>query len=50
MADTVLTDLPSTHRKKGEHLITELVRQRDLIHQLKNQISLSKDFEWLHQM
>ena len=49
MADTVLSALPSTQRK-CEHLITELVRQRDLIHQLKNKISLSKDFEWLHQM
>jgi dynein heavy chain 1, cytosolic len=51
LADTVLTDLPSTQRKKCEHLITELVHQRDLIRQLlKNNISSPKDFEWLYQM
>ncbi|CAB4481707.1 unnamed protein product [Rhizophagus irregularis] len=51
LADTVLTDLPSTQRKKCEHLITELVHQRDLIRQLtKNKISSPKDFEWLYQM
>ncbi|RIA96574.1 dynein heavy chain [Glomus cerebriforme] len=51
LADTVLTDLPPTQRKKCEHLITELVHQRDLIRQLlKNKISSPKDFEWLYQM
>ncbi|CAG8571914.1 16880_t:CDS:2 [Funneliformis mosseae] len=39
-----------TQRKKCEHLITELVYQRDLIRQLlKNKIS-SPRFEWLYQM
>ena len=31
LADTVLQDLPPTKRKKCEHLITELVHQRDLL-------------------
>ena len=36
---------------KREHLITELVHQRNLICQpLKNKISLPKDFEWLYQI
>ncbi|CAG8454634.1 4044_t:CDS:10, partial [Ambispora gerdemannii] len=51
LAETVLQDLTSTKRKKCEHLITELVHQRDLIRQLRNnKISSPKDFEWLYQM
>ncbi|CAI2172645.1 16667_t:CDS:10, partial [Funneliformis geosporum] len=51
LADTVLTELPQTQRKKCEHLITELVHQRDVLRQLlKNKISSPKDFEWLYQM
>ncbi|CAG8442752.1 1825_t:CDS:10 [Diversispora eburnea] len=51
LADTVLQDLTPTKRKKCEHLITELVHQRDLLRQLLNdKISTPKDFEWLYQM
>ncbi|CAG8775387.1 6199_t:CDS:1, partial [Acaulospora colombiana] len=51
LADTVLQDLPPTKRKKCEHLITELVHQRDLLRQLiNNKISSPKNFEWLYQM
>ncbi|KAG9288876.1 hypothetical protein G9A89_001252 [Geosiphon pyriformis] len=51
LAETVLQDLAPTKRKKCEHLITELVHQRDLIRQLRsNKISSPKDFEWLYQM
>ncbi|CAH1756141.1 13650_t:CDS:10 [Entrophospora sp. SA101] len=51
LADTVLQELPQTQRKKCEHLVTEIVHQRDLIRQLiKNKTSSAKDFEWLYQM
>ena len=51
LADTVLADLPPIQRKKCEHLIIELVYQRDLICQLLKKKDISpKDFEWLHQM
>ncbi|KAJ3090057.1 hypothetical protein HK102_004799, partial [Quaeritorhiza haematococci] len=51
LADMVLTDLPPIRRKKCEHLITELVHQRDVIRKLiRNQVASPKDFEWLYQM
>ncbi|CAJ0749843.1 24274_t:CDS:10, partial [Entrophospora sp. SA101] len=51
LADTVLQDLPTTQRKKCEHLVTEIVHQRDLLRQLiKSKTSSPKDFEWLYQM
>ncbi|CAG8466762.1 5969_t:CDS:10, partial [Racocetra fulgida] len=51
LADTVLQDLVSTQRKKCEHLITELVHQRDTIRQLqRDKISSPKDFAWLYHM
>ncbi|CAG8487876.1 5917_t:CDS:10 [Dentiscutata erythropus] len=51
LADTVLQDLPSTQRKKCEHMITELVHQRDTIRQLqRDKISSPKDFAWLYHM
>jgi dynein heavy chain 1, cytosolic len=51
LADTVLLDLPANQRKKYEHLITELVHQRDVTRQLiKGKIASNKDFDWLYQM
>lgn len=51
LADAVLQDLPANLRKKYEHLLTELVHQRDVVRQLiKNKIASNKDFEWLYQM
>jgi len=51
LADTALQDLPQSQRRKCEHLVTEIVHQRDLIRQLiKNKTSSVKDFEWLYQM
>ncbi|KAJ3290947.1 hypothetical protein HK104_006430 [Borealophlyctis nickersoniae] len=51
LADLVLTDLPPIRRKKCEHLITELVHQRDVIRQLvRNRVASHKDFQWLYQM
>ncbi|KAG0049018.1 hypothetical protein BGZ83_006135 [Gryganskiella cystojenkinii] len=51
LADTVLQDLEPIQRKKCEHLITDLVHQRDVIRVLiRNKVSSSKDFAWLSQM
>lgn len=51
LADAVLHDLQANLRKKYEHLLTELVHQRDVVRQLiKNKITSNKDFEWLYQM
>ncbi|KAF2072162.1 hypothetical protein CYY_006521 [Polysphondylium violaceum] len=51
LADAVLQDLSSQKRKKYEHLITELVHQRDVARQLiKNKVSSAKDFDWLYHM
>ncbi|XP_018619664.2 cytoplasmic dynein 1 heavy chain 1 isoform X1 [Scleropages formosus] len=51
LADTVLMEQPPLRRKKLEHLITELVHQRDVTRSLiKNKIDNPKSFEWLSQM
>jgi dynein heavy chain 1 len=51
LADTVLTDLVPIQRRKCEHLITELVHERDVIRILiENKINSSTDFSWLYQM
>ncbi|KAI9339082.1 dynein heavy chain [Obelidium mucronatum] len=51
LADMVLTDLPARRRKKCEHLITELVHQRDVLRELsKNVVKSKKDFAWLYHM
>ncbi|KAJ3265095.1 hypothetical protein HDU77_006529 [Chytriomyces hyalinus] len=51
LADLVLTDLPPIRRRKCEHLITELVHQRDVIRELiKAGVKTKKDFEWLYHM
>lgn len=51
LADAVLLDLPPTQRKKAEHLITELVHQRDVIRSLMAaSIVSNKSFEWLYHM
>ncbi|EGC38132.1 cytoplasmic dynein heavy chain [Dictyostelium purpureum] len=51
LADNVLQDLTAQKRKKFEHLITELVHQRDVCRQLlKTKISSNKDFDWLYHM
>ncbi|XP_037097970.1 cytoplasmic dynein 1 heavy chain 1 isoform X1 [Syngnathus acus] len=51
LADTVLMEQPPLRRRKLEHLITELVHQRDVTRTLiKNGIDNPKSFEWLSQM
>uniref|UniRef100_A0A3P8YHI3 Cytoplasmic dynein 1 heavy chain 1 n=1 Tax=Esox lucius TaxID=8010 RepID=A0A3P8YHI3_ESOLU len=51
LADTVLMEQPPLRRRKLEHLITELVHQRDVTRQLiKNKVDNPKSFEWLSQM
>ncbi|KAI8810266.1 dynein heavy chain [Cladochytrium replicatum] len=51
LADMVLTDLTPIRRKKCEHLITELVHQRDVIRALqRNGVNSPKHFDWLYQM
>ncbi|KAJ1781222.1 dynein heavy chain, partial [Coemansia sp. RSA 1938] len=51
LADAVLTELPALERKKTEHLVTELVHQRDSIRQLLDAgVSGPQDFGWLSQM
>jgi dynein heavy chain 1 len=51
MANTVLLELPPDSRKKFEQLITELVRQRDVVRSLvKEKVSSSNDFRWLYHL
>ena len=51
LADVVLTDLAVTTRRKCEHLITELVHQRDVTRALVLQrVQDDKSFAWLSQM
>lgn len=51
LADTVLTELAPIQRRKCEHLITELVHERDVIRVLiQHQGTSTKDFDWLYQM
>ncbi|OCT64951.1 cytoplasmic dynein 1 heavy chain 1 isoform X1 [Xenopus laevis] len=51
LADSVLMEQPPLRRRKLEHLITELVHQRDVTRTLiKIKIEGSKSFEWLSQM
>ncbi|KDQ54817.1 hypothetical protein JAAARDRAFT_37924 [Jaapia argillacea MUCL 33604] len=51
LADVVLTELTPVTRRKCEHLITELVHQRDVIRTLVQQrITDKRSFSWLYQM
>ncbi|CAM9594499.1 unnamed protein product [Lampetra planeri] len=51
LADSVLLEQPALRRRKLEHLITELVHQRDVTRALaRNKVSHPKRFEWLSQM
>ncbi|CAO0793713.1 unnamed protein product [Mucor circinelloides] len=51
LADAVLLDLEVIKRRKCEHLVTELVHQRDVTRQLAaDNIASPKDFNWLYQM
>eukprot|EP00124_Ichthyophonus_hoferi_P005428 Ihof_evm1s783 gene=Ihof_evmTU1s783 len=51
LADTVLTPQPPVLRRKLEHLITELVHQRDVIRQLiSSNVNSPQSFEWLAYM
>ncbi|XP_007951321.1 cytoplasmic dynein 1 heavy chain 1 [Orycteropus afer afer] len=50
-ADSVLMEQPPLRRRKLEHLITELVHQRDVTRSLmKSKVDNPKSFEWLSQM
>ena len=51
LADTVLLYQPHIRRKKLEHVITEMVHQRDVTRDLLAKgIMDNKDFDWLSQM
>ncbi|XP_012579828.1 PREDICTED: cytoplasmic dynein 1 heavy chain 1, partial [Condylura cristata] len=51
LADSVLMEQPPLRRRKLEHLITELVHQRDVTRSLiRSRIDSAKSFEWLSQM
>lgn len=51
MAKTVLEELPPDSRKKFEQLITELVRQRDVVRSLiEDSVSSPTDFRWLYHL
>lgn len=51
LADIVLQELTPVTRRKCEHLITELVHQRDVVRSLISQEVLDpKNFIWLYQM
>lgn len=51
LADVVLTELAPVTRRKCEHLITELVHQRDVTRMLVGQrVTDNKAFPWLYQM
>ncbi|EGO28454.1 hypothetical protein SERLADRAFT_445906 [Serpula lacrymans var. lacrymans S7.9] len=51
LADIVLQELSPVTRRKCEHLITELVHQRDVIRLLIQQrVTDPKSFTWLYQM
>ena len=51
LADTVLQDIAVLQRRKSEHLITELVHQRDVIRALVNSgVSDPTCFDWLYHM
>ncbi|KAI0072370.1 dynein heavy chain [Panus rudis PR-1116 ss-1] len=51
LADVVLTELTPVTRRKCEHLITELVHQRDVTRTLISQkVTDNKAFSWLYQM
>ncbi|KAI0047641.1 dynein heavy chain protein 1 [Auriscalpium vulgare] len=51
LADVVLTELNPVTRRKCEHLITELVHQRDVTRTLIQQKAAdNKHFAWLYQM
>lgn len=51
MASTVWKELPPDSRKKFQQLITELVRQCDVVRSLmKDQVSSPTDFRWLYHL
>lgn len=51
LAETVLLYLDTLQRKKCEHLITEMVHQRDVIAGLlRHSVSSADNFHWLYQM
>ena len=51
LADIVLQELSPVTRRKWEHLIAELVQQRDVTRSLIHQRMLdTKGFTWLYQM
>ncbi|BGP05267.1 dynein heavy chain [Rhodotorula toruloides] len=51
LADAVLGDLQPIQRRKCEHLITELVHERDVVRRLaQDSVQSAADFAWLYHM
>ncbi|KAH3764595.1 cytoplasmic dynein heavy chain [Pelomyxa schiedti] len=51
LADNVLQELPAILRKKFEHLMAELVHQRDVTRDLiEKKITDNRNFEWLYHL
>ena len=51
LADSVLLEQPQLRRKKLEHMITELVHQRDVTRlMVQKKMNSNQMFEWLMQM
>lgn len=51
LADTVLQDIPVLQRRKAEHLITDLVHQRDVVRSLLHSgVRDLNNFDWLYHM
>lgn len=51
LADAVLGDLQPIQRRKCEHLITELVHERDVVRRLaQDGVQSAADFAWLYHM
>ncbi|KAL7751554.1 dynein heavy chain [Sorochytrium milnesiophthora] len=51
LADAVLSDITAIRRRKCEHLITELVHERDVVRALlRDAVVSASDFQWVYHM